>query len=219
MNFKLIFDFLTELKTNNNKAWFDVNRDRYHLIKKELELFTAEWIIALGKLDVGIASLDSKKCGFRINRDIRFSNNKDPYKTNMGIFLNPGGKSAWNAGYYLHIEPNNCFFAAGNHQPESIMLGKIRQEIDYNLQDFESIILNKPFNAIFGAMRNENTLKKSPKGYDDTNPAIAYLRLKEFIVSAKIEDDKIINKLFINDLIELSTIAFPFVDFLNKAID
>lgn len=219
MNFNKAFEFLIELKANNSKVWFDIHRERYKIIKNELELFTANWINELGKIDPQIENLDAKKCGFRINRDIRFSTNKDPYKTNMGIFLNPGGKSAWSAGYYLHIEPNNCFFAAGNYQPEGIQLEKIRQEIDYNFSDFENILNEKSFVTNFGTLNRDNTLKKCPKGYSEDNKAIDYLKLKSFIVESKIDEKTILNPLFLNDLMELSKSVKPFVQFLNQAIE
>ena len=218
MNFNFLFQFLSELKENNSKIWFDLNRDRYKIIKEELESFTKEWIIELGKIDPTIGNLDAKKCGFRINRDVRFSNNKDPYKTNMGIFLNQGGKSAWNAGYYLHLEPNNCFFAAGNHQPEADQLIKIRQEIDYNFDDFKNIITEKTFVENFKTLNKENTLKKSPKAYTEDNPAIEYLKLKSFIVETKISDENVKNPIFINDLMKLSKSVKPLILFLNQAM-
>lgn len=218
MNFNFLFQFLSELRENNTKTWFDLNRDRYKTIKEELESFTKEWIIELAKIDPSIGSLDAKKCGFRINRDVRFSNNKDPYKTNLGIFLNQGGKSAWSAGYYLHLEPNKCFFAAGNHQPETEQLLKIRQEIDYNFADFKKIIEEKTFVDNFKSLNKENALKKSPKTYTEDNPAIEYLKLKSFIVETKISDRNILNPLFINDLMKLSKSAKPLISFLNQAI-
>ncbi len=211
--------FLKELSNNNNKEWFEKNRKRYENAQTEIKTFIAEWIELYSKKDESIAHLDPKKCIFRINRDVRFSANKTPYKNNLGAYLAKGGKSSNYAGFYLHIEPNNCFFGAGNYQPMPEDLAKIRQEIDYNFSDFKKIISNKKFKDSFVNLSQENKLKRPPKGYDENNEAIEYLKLKGFTVFKKITEEELTSKDFVKSITELSTTVKPFIDFLNNAID
>lgn len=210
--------FLKGLKKNNNKPWFEANRKAYDAAIAEIKSFTEAWINSYAKTDPGIATLDPKKCVFRIHRDVRFSANKSPYKNNLGAYLNVGGKHANTAGYYLHIEPGNCFFGAGNYMPSPEELARIRQEIDYNFSDFSKIIGNKKFKSTFGGMNRDNALKRAPKGYDENNPAIDYLKLKGFTVFCKLSDEALTSKDFVKTLSGLCTTAKPLVDFLNAAI-
>ena len=211
--------FLKELSKNNNKEWFEKNRKRYENAQTEIKSFIAAWINNYGNKDESIAHLDPKKCIFRINRDVRFSANKAPYKNNLGAYLTKGGKNTNLAGFYLHIEPNNCFFGAGNYMPMPDQLAKIRQEIDYNFADFKKIISSKKFKDSFGELSRENKLKRPPKGYEETNEAIDYLKLKGFTVFKKITDEELASKDFVKTITELSTTIKPFIDFLNGAVE
>ncbi len=211
--------FLAELKKNNNKPWLEANRKRYDDALAEIRDFTTAWIAGYGKKDDTISHLDPKKCVFRIHRDVRFSANKDPYKTNLGTYLNKGGKATNTAGFYLHIEPGNCFFGAGNYMPMPEELAKIRQEIDYNFSDFKKIVHNKKFKEQFGDLSIESKLKRAPKGYEESNEAIEYLKLKGFTVFRKLKDEELTSANFIKTIVDLSVAVKPFVDFLNAAIE
>ncbi|HNB47851.1 MAG TPA: DUF2461 domain-containing protein [Chitinophagales bacterium] len=216
---KHTLQFLEELSHNNTKSWFEQHRNRYTQAQSEIKSFIEIWLNEFGKIDESIAHLDPKKCIFRIHRDVRFSANKNPYKTNLGAYLYKGDKQANYAGYYLHIEPGNCFFAAGNYMPMPEQLAKIRQEIDYNLHDFQKILQHKQFKEIFGNISSENKLKRAPKGYDEDNKAIEFLKLKSFVVSTKLSDEEICAKSMQTSIIQLSKTVKPFVDFLNNALD
>lgn len=216
---KHTLQFLEELSHNNTKSWFEQHRNRYTQAQSEIKSFIEIWLNEFGKIDESIAHLDPKKCIFRIHRDVRFSANKNPYKTNLGAYLYKGDKQANYAGYYLHIEPGNCFFAAGNYMPLPEQLAKIRQEIDYNLHDFQKILQQKQFKEIFGNISSENKLKRAPKGYDEDNKAIEFLKLKSFVVSTKLSDEEICAKSMQTSIIQLSKTVKPFVDFLNNALD
>lgn len=211
--------FLKELSKNNNKEWFEKNRKRYENAQSEIKNFISEWIKSYGKKDDSIAYLDPKKCIFRINRDVRFSANKNPYKNNLGAYLTKGGKNANLAGFYLHIEPGNCFFGAGNYMPMPDQLAKIRQEIDYNFSDFKKIVSSKKFKENFGDVSVENKLKRAPKGYEEDNEAIEYLKLKGFTVFKKFKDEEITSNDLVKTITELSIIVKPFIDFLNKSVE
>jgi uncharacterized protein (TIGR02453 family) len=190
----------------------------YERSVEEIKALTSEWITRYGKHDDSIAGLDPKKCIFRIHRDVRFSADKTPYKKNLGAYINKGGKHANTAGYYLHIEPGNCFFGAGNYMPTPQELAKIRQEIDYNFVDFGKIIQHKKFRSAFGELSVETKLKRPPKGYEESNPAIDYLKLKGFTVFKKITDEEVMSDDFSKSLTTWSLTAKPLVDFLNEAI-
>lgn len=142
--------FLKSLKKNNNKEWFDKNRSAYEAAKADMIELTNQVIHGFGKKEPGIASLAGKDCMFRISRDIRFSKNKDPYKVNMASSIIEGGKKSELAGYYFHIEPGGkSFMGGGRYMVETDQLKKIRQEIDYSWKEFNSILRNKKFAALY----------------------------------------------------------------------
>ena len=151
-----VLRFLRKLKKNNNKPWFEANRNGYTEAKQEVETFLEGLIASYGKTDDAISRLTPKDCMFRINRDVRFSKDKSPYKTNFGAFINPGGKKSTLAGYYLHIEPGASFAGGGLWMPMPAELAKIRQEIDYNLPEFTAILgASSSFKKQFGLLYSE----------------------------------------------------------------
>ena len=175
---KTLFTFLENLSKNNNKDWFDENRKQYEQLRNEFIDYIQKLINEISNFDKSVANLDAKKTIFRINRDIRFSKNKSPYKNNFGAYINGNGKKSDTAGYYLHIEPNNSFLAGGMWQPQPNIISKIRQEIDYNSKDFLKIIENKKTIELFGALEKTDTLKTIPKGYNPNVNYAEYLKLK-----------------------------------------
>ena len=165
---KSTLSFLKELKKNNTKEWFDTNRKKYEAAKADFAALTNAVIHGLGKKDPFVASLLAKDCTFRINRDVRFSKNKDPYKTNMGMYLSRGGKKSLFAGYYFHLEPGgNSFMGGGLYMPEPDVIKKVRQEIDYNWDEFSKIIKQKKFKTVYKELQREEgmVLSREPKGY------------------------------------------------------
>jgi uncharacterized protein (TIGR02453 family) len=214
--------FLTDLKENNNKPWFDANRKIYETAKSDF-VETVETIIkGIGQFDKSIeeAQLEAKKCIFRINRDVRFSKNKDPYKNNFGAWFNKGGKKVQSAGYYLHIDSSECFLAGGLWMPESDDLKKIRTEIDYNFEEFSNILSEAKFMKIFPkGLDCEAMTVRPPKGYDETNPAIEFLKLKSFTVSRHIESNKTLQPDFTKIILEGFEAMQAYISFLNRAID
>mgnify|MGYP003735318431 FL=1 len=135
-----IVKFLKDLAKNNNRPWFEEHRNQYETAKADFLLFISSIIKEIGTFDKPIAELEAKNCIFRINRDVRFSKNKSPYKNNMAGYFNKAGKNGIGAGYYLHIQPGKSFAAGGIWVPETAVLGKIRQEIDYNFDEWKKIL-------------------------------------------------------------------------------
>lgn len=212
--------FLKDLKKNNNKPWFDKNRKVYESAKADFAAFVQQVIDLYGKKDAAIKKLIAKDCMFRINRDIRFSKDKSPYKTNFGAFINPGGKKSVLAGYYFHCEPGGCFAGGGLYMPMPAELNKVRQEIDYNLAAFKKSISPKKFKSVYGDLSSdtEYTLSRVPKGYEPANPAAVYLKMKSYVAVTTIKDGDLTSK----GLVKKTAAAFkalqPLVEFINHSL-
>jgi uncharacterized protein (TIGR02453 family) len=218
MDFKKLLTFLKQLEKNNHKEWFDANRTTYEQLRKDWLEFVALVLQEVSKFEPAAKDLDPKKCIFRINRDIRFSKNKAPYKTNFGLQINPLKSSGDFNGYYLHIEPGNCFISGGSYMPQPPRLAAIRQEIDYNFDAFKKIVETSTFNKHFGKLSGD-TLTRPPKGYDAENPAIEYLKHKDFIATRQLSEKEVIDKDFIKTVVHTFKAMQPLVQFLNASID
>ena len=212
--------FLRDLKKNNNKPWFDAHRKEYESAKSDFNVFIQSVIDKHGKSDPTIKSINAKDCMFRINRDIRFSKDKSPYKTNMGAYINRGGKKSLFGGYYFHCEPGKAFVGGGLWMPMPPELNKVRQEIDYNFAAFKKIISSKKFKSVYkGLSRDaEYVLTRVPKGYEADNPAAEYLKMKSFVALTSLKDSDLTSK----DLIKKTTAAFealrPLLEFINESL-
>ena len=213
--------FLKDLKKNNNKSWFDINRKRYETAKNDFLQFIQAVIDAHGKKDKSIASLKAKDCLFRINRDIRFSKDKSPYKTNFGASINKGGRKAMNsAGYYFHLEPGQLFVGGGIYQPMPAELSKVRQEVDYCFNEFKKIIAAKKFKSTYGDLDRspEFLLSRVPKAYDAENKAAEYLKLKSYIAMTNLTDKDVTSKTLLKKTVNAFEDLKPLIDFLNRAL-
>ncbi|WP_162341704.1 DUF2461 domain-containing protein [Cyclobacterium salsum] len=212
-----ILDFLKELAANNSKEWMDANRSWYLQVKESLLEDAAKILSGLSANQPAFSSLRPKDCLFRQNRDIRFSANKLPYKTNMAAYFAVGGKKSTGPGYYLHLEPGGSFLAGGIWMPGSDILKKIRQEIDYAGNELAGILQSPTFHDYFGEMEGEQ-LKTSPKDYSNEHPHIALLRYKSFIVSKNLTDADVVRGHHIGLALEAFDAMRPFMGFLDKAI-
>ena len=213
--------FIEDLKNNNNKEWFHENKKRYEFFKKEYQNLIAEILQEMKPLDASLANLEVKNCTFRINRDIRFSKDKSPYKSNMGIWLSTNRNYKNSPGYYIHYEIGSSFIAGGLYCPEAEELKKVRKEIAFFYEDLEKISSNATFKKEFGTLdRDEtNVLKKAPKDYDPNHPAIEFLKLKSFTATQKISDELFIDKDFAKKITEKLIALKPLNEFLNRALE
>jgi len=216
---KQTLTFLKGLKKNNNKEWFDANRATYEQCRADYQVFVGEVLKGLKSIDNTLSELETKKCMFRINRDIRFSKNKDPYKTNFGSYYSKGGKTIQCAGYYFHLEPGNSFIAGGYWMPPSPDLKKIRSEIDYCFDEFKQMIKSRPFRSAFEDLDREAVLSRPPQGYEVDNHALEYLKLKSFTVTAAVSDEELMQKDLIKKVIRHFETMKPFIHFLNRSLD
>jgi uncharacterized protein (TIGR02453 family) len=212
--------FLQDLQKNNNKPWFEANRNIYEAAKTDLQNMVAALIPAIARFDEPIGSLAVKDCTFRINRDVRFSKNKSPYKSNMAAYFSRGGKKASGAGYYFHCEPGKSYAAGGFYSPTPPDLAKIRQEIDYSFGEWKKVITHKTFKKYFPAgVNGMELLIRPPKGYDENNPAIEYLKMKHFIVSHPFSDAELQSKTLVKEVSKVFETMKPMIDFLNRAVE
>ena len=213
--------FLKNLNKNNNKAWFEANRKAYDAAKEAFEAFVASVINELGKSDKEVGALKARECMFRINRDVRFSKDKSPYKTNMGASIKRGGKKSPYAGYYFHLEPGKSFTGGGIWMPDPESTKKIRQEIAYCYDEFKGIISSRKFKAVYGDLERDKefTLINLPKGYEKDDPAGEYLKLKSWLATKELDDATItstgLKKAVVDSFITLQ----PLLSFLNRALE
>lgn len=213
------FKFLKQLAKNNSKEWFDANRKTYETAKSEFETILKSILAKSETFDKDLVGMDVRKSMFRINRDIRFSKDKSPYKLNMGATLNPGGKKEMGAGYYIHIQPGKSFLAGGCYMPPSEVLSAIRQEIDYNAKEFKSILSAKDFKSYFTELSDEgDKLKTAPKGYPKDHPELSLLQHKHFIVVHYIKDEQIMDENFPTYAAKVFKAMYPLNLFLRRCM-
>ena len=212
--------FLKDIRKNNNREWFAANRERYDNVKEDFEQFIAALIIELTKVNKNLGGLEPKDCVFRIYRDVRFSKNKDPYKSNLSASIKEGGRKGGKCGIYIHIEPGGEWgnmIAGGFWQPEAADLKAIRQEIEYHTDEFKKIINNKDFKKWFGELEGEK-LKNAPKGVDKNHPDLELFKYTSYIISHEIATKDVTTKSLIKECVAGYKVMKPMLDFLNRAI-
>lgn len=215
-----IIGFLEKLKLNNNREWFEANKQNYIEVKEEFESIIKKLIEEIHVFDNKISpELKPKDCTFRIYKDVRFSKDKVPYKICMSASINPGGKKSTIAGYYFHLEPNASFIAGGIYMPMPEILQAVRQEIDYNYSPLFKILNSKVFKKYFNGIDDEDKLKNPPKGFDKKHPQIELLKNKHFIVSHYFTNKDLIEKGSVQNLISGFKAMHPFLAYLRNATD
>ena len=214
---KSTLDFLKELKKNNNREWFLSNKSFYLESKANYEAFVKEILNNIVEFEPIIKGLEVKSCIYRINRDIRFTNDKSPYKSHLGAFIVRGGRQNGDKypGYYFHIEPgNNSMIAGGAYIPPAPWLTAIREKIDEQGDKLLKIINNKDFIATFGQLEGEK-LKTAPKGYPKDHPHIGLLRMKSFLVSKMLSDKLVTSEECFDVVLNAARTMKPLNDFLT----
>lgn len=212
--------FLKALTQHNHKTWFDEHRASYLKAKEDFETFVQELINEIALSEPEFALLKAKDCVFRIYRDVRFSKNKTPYKDHLAAGINKGGKRVHVPGYHLHLTiDGESFFAGGIWRPNNLMLAKIRQEIDYNFEEFQELLNKIKDSGKFALMEDEEALSRPPKGYSEDNPAIAYLKMKNFVLSSHFTNQQITDKSFLSNLMASYRAFKPFLQFIERSLD
>jgi len=183
-----VLKFLQELSENNNREWFNDNKTRYTESKEKILFLTDVLINEISKFDTSVRGVAPKDCMFRIFRDVRFSKDKRPYKTNFGSFISKGGRKSMSPGYYFHIEPNSSFVGGGVYMPPAEPLRAIRNYMAEHSSEFLDIISEPQFKKVFPEMYNHQ-LKTAPKGFPKDHEFISLLKYKSFVFSNSIEDN------------------------------
>jgi len=213
-----VLAFLKELEKNNYRDWFQANKKWYNEAKLAFETIVNDVITGISHFDKDIGLLSPKDCVFRIYRDVRFSKNKDPYKTNMGAAFCKGGRKSRYAGYYLHIEPGNSFVGGGKWQPEPDVLKSIRYEIYQSPKEFKKIIGKKSFADQFGQINGEK-LKRHPKDFPPDFEDIELLKYKSYTAGQSFSPDQLKSEQLLPFVIDSFQNMNPFIKFLNRCVD
>jgi len=213
---KSTLDFLTSVKCNNNRDWFNANRPLYSEAKDNFESFVQEIIDEIITFEPIMKGLEAKSCVYRINRDIRFSNDKSPYKSHFGAFIVRGGRKNGDkyAGYYFHIEPGKSIMAGGAYMPPSPWLSAIREKISDYPGEFLKITSSKEFIKYFGSLDGEK-LKTAPKGYPKDHPHVELLKFKSYLVVNEAPDKLVLSNDYKDHVIKVFKAMKPLNDYLN----
>jgi len=215
------FSFLEELQANNNRDWFAANKDRYH---RDVVAPALAFIDEMQPRLLGIApsflAVGKKNGGslMRIYRDTRFSKDKTPYKTNVGIhFRHRRGKDVHAPGFYIHIAPDESFVGAGIWHPEPSTLGLLREAIDAHPRNWLKARDDRQFQGMFRLIGD--SLKQPPRGYRPEHPLIDDLKRKDFIGVHGISRRTVLRKGFVDDVERVFLASRPFMRFLCQALD
>jgi uncharacterized protein (TIGR02453 family) len=213
-----IFQFLTQLDQNNNKEWFDAHRADYERTREQFLHLTEILIHEIRQFDPAIGFLQPKDCMFRIYRDVRFSNDKRPFKNNYGSFMARNGRKSGMPGYYIHFQPGQSFIAGGMYMPPAPYLKQIRKAIFDQPQDFIDIIEDPQFKSVFHLF-DDDKLKTAPQGFPKDFEHIDLLRYKSYSPSLLVPDEKLSEGKVIEYIVDKFERMAEFNQFLNAVID
>jgi uncharacterized protein (TIGR02453 family) len=210
--------FLKKLDKNNNREWFNQHKAEFIAARENIAALTGYLISQIAKFDREISGTLPEDCVYRIYRDIRFSKNKAPYKNNLGAYIAPGGRKSMSPGYYFHIQPGQCFIAAGLYMPASSELLKVRKAIAARTDEFLKILKAKSFKDRFGELHGEK-LKTMPKGFPADHPAIEYLKMKSMAAYREYKSERaVLSEDYSKSLATDAKAMYPFVEFLRRAL-
>ncbi len=215
---KIVLEFLSELSKNNNREWFADNKSRFDEARAAYLIFVDELINSLSIKQPAFSQLKAKDVVFRIYRDVRFSKDKLPYKTQFGAYLAPGGRKSPFGGYYLHVEPGNSFLAGGVYCPDSENLKAIRSEIYFNLAEFEKIINEATFKKLFGEIKGSK-LTRPPKDFPKDFEGIEYLKFKDYTLIHPVSDEEVLGADFQVKALKVFGAMDAFNSFINRGLE
>lgn len=218
INLAPILSFLTDLSQHNNKTWFEAHRSEYESARATFEQFT-DHLIDEFRVSDGLGNLSARDCVSRIYRDIRFSKDKSPYKTNLWATIAPGGKKATRMGYHVSIQPQGrSIVAGGMWQPTTQQLIRFREAMDMDAAELKQITNKKAFIDYFGGIEGEK-LKTAPQGYDRSHPEIDLLKLKQIMVVRYFQDREVLAEDFPVRIAEGCRLMRPFLNYLNDILE
>lgn len=205
------FEYLKQLKENNNREWFAQHKSEYDSIIKENKIFFNRIYTELQEYDKlkGIHI-------FRIYRDVRFSKDKTPYKTDFGVGYSRS-KPMLRGGYYIQLEPGNSFVGGGFWGPDAKDLLRIRKEFEISTKEIEKITSDETFVKYFGELKGD-AVKTAPRGFDKNHPAIDLIRKKKFLVMRKFTDKEVFADNFQEEVLKTLLAMRPFFDYMSEVL-
>ena len=229
MDVKKIMDFLREITMNNNRTWFLEHKAEYQSARAEFEAGIAQAITRIAEFDESIAHVTVKDTIYRFNRDTRFSQDKSPYKTHFGSFINARSKKSLRGGYYIHLEPGQCILAVGNYWLPTNILTSCRNEIMANEEEWLQCVESEEFKKYYGAPEDAEwespqgfgmtKLKTCPTGFPRDYPHLHYLRLKDYCAWHRVEDSFFEGDQWLDKMATMFMAGKPIMDFTNSVID
>lgn len=212
---KKTFEFLSLLAANNDREWFQANKILFEAAQQNMLSF-ADQLLDLMRQHDNIENESGKKMLYRIYKDTRFSKDKSPYKTHFGIRMSRA-TSALRGGYYFHLEPGNCFVGGGFFAPESDDLKRIREDIDFNYEEWNAVLASTDLVNTFGQLKGDE-VKSAPKGYSKDHPAIDLLRKKQFLLIKPLSDAEVQADDFVVELNNHFKALRPFFDYMSEVL-
>ncbi len=212
-----ILDFLQELSQNNDRDWFEANRQRYQSVKRRMDEVAVALIAAVAEFDPAVEGVKVKDATYRIYRDTRFSKDKTPYKTWFGVYVCPRGKKSGFSGYYMHVEPdqNNYMLCTGAYCPTAGEIKSVREEIMTEGENFEATI-----KAAAGFEVDwSSALKRMPQGWSAEDTHSEYYKLRNYILVKRVDKEFFLREDFIERAATEFRLTRPFNDTLNRAIE
>ena len=213
---QLVLDFLSKLRQNNNREWFNEHKTDYDAAKLHFETFIEDVIMNFAPVE-DLFGLEPKDCTFRIYKDVRFSKDKSPYKINFACVFGRGGRKHAHFPFYLHIQPGDSFMGGGVYMPEPAQIKLIRQTIDEDPRALKGILADKRFKKTFGEMSGEK-LKTTPKGYAVDHPDLALLQHKQFLITRNFTDAEVASPKFVKQFIDTCAAGKPFMDYWRQLL-
>lgn len=213
---KTTLDFLEDLRFNNQRTWFTENRKQYEQARAAFETLISDLMQRFAPID-DLGKTTVAECVFRINRDVRFSKDKSPYKIQMGALIANGGRKSSGRSYYVHLEPGGSFLAGGVYAPSPQQLLAIRRHIAVHHSELNDILADKDFMHYFGSMQGEK-LKTTPKGFDADHPALELLKYKQFLATHQLTEAQVLSDDLVPHILDVFRAMKPFVGFLAEAL-
>ncbi len=210
--------FLRELTENNDRVWFQANKERYDVLRKSFAADVQALIDRIALFDPEIAGMEAKDCLYRIYRDIRFSPNKLPYKNYFSAYICKGGRKSLYGGYYFHVEPGNIILSGGIWMPEPKLLKKLRQDIYDQIDEFTAMLEYPPFKRIYPGLEGE-MLTRMPAGFPADSPYGEILRHKDLSVISHNPDSFLQQPDWMDRAVEAYQLLLPFNRFLNYTVE
>lgn len=218
MDIPVIFHFLEQLAANNNREWFHANRDHCETARAEFEKLVTAIISRISTFDESIAGIQASECTYRMHRDLRFSQDKTPFKTHFGAYINAKGKKSQHCGYYVHLQPGNSMLAGGSISPPPKLLKALREAVYENIDEYRSIVEDPEFKKYFPSI-GQTFVKTAPKGFPKDFAYMDYLKCKEFSCTCHVADDFFVSPTLLDNVEDIFSQLKRFGNFTNYTVD